>query len=98
MMFKFWGTLDLEAGDVIRINGDEVHSSVHIITRTYRRPYGDKRTFAVDGYTLLCETPYYDDDMNVGEITPLYLEEFLQRSENNTLEVLYRVCAGTDKS
>lgn len=97
MMFKFWDTLDLKAGDVIRINGDEVHSSVHIITRTYRRPYGDKRTFAVDGYTLLCETPYYDDDMNVGEITPLYLEEFLQRSENNTLEVLYRVCADTDK-
>tara|TARA_Y100001938_G_scaffold148296_1_gene231545 strand:- start:4155 stop:4448 length:294 start_codon:yes stop_codon:yes gene_type:complete len=97
-MFKFWDTLDLKAGDVIRINGDEVHSSVHIITRTYRRPYGDKRTFAVDGYTLLCETPYYDDDMNVGEITPLYLEEFLQRSENNTLEVLYRVCADTDKS
>ena len=98
MMFKFWDTLDLKAGDVIQINGDEVHSSVHIITRTYRRPYGDKRTFAVDGYTLLCETPYYDDDMNVGEITPLYLEEFLQRSENNTLEVLYRVCADTDKS
>ena len=97
MMFKFWDTLDLKAGDVIRINGDELHSSVHIVTRTYRLPYGDKRTFAADGYTLLCDTPYYDDDMNVGEITPLYLEEFLQRSENNSLEVLYRVYTDTDK-
>ena len=97
MIFRFWDTLDLKAGDVIRINGDEVHSSVHIITQTYRRPYGDGRVFGADGYTILCDTPYYDDDMRVGEISPLYLEEFLQRSENNTLEVLYRVYPTTDK-
>jgi len=97
MLFRYYNQLDLKAGDVIRINGNEAHSSVHIVTQTYRRPYGDGRVFGADGYTLLCDTPYYDDDMRVGEITPLYLEEFLQRSENNTLEVLYRVHPTTNK-
>ena len=98
MLFKFWDTLDLKVGDVIRINGNEEHSSVHIVTQTYHSPHGDGRVFGVDGYTLLCKTPYYDDDMKAGEITPLYLEEFLKRSENNTLEVIYRVYPTADKS
>ncbi len=98
MTFKFWDTLDLKAGDVIRINGDEIHSSVHIVTKTYHRPYGDGRVFGADGYTLLCDEPFYHDDMRVGEINPLYLEEFLKRSENNSLEVLYRVYPNTNKS
>ena len=68
------GMLDLKVGDVIRINGNEEHSSVHIVTQTYHSPHGDGRVFGVDGYTLLCKTPYYDDDMKAGEITPLYLK------------------------
>tara|TARA_R110000851_G_scaffold122514_2_gene251950 strand:+ start:13289 stop:13588 length:300 start_codon:yes stop_codon:yes gene_type:complete len=90
VQFKHYDKLDIRVGDIIKINGDDVYSSVHIVVRPFYRAFGDKGLFAVEAYTILCDEPYYEDDMRVGEICPLYLTEFLERAEENSLEVLHR--------
>lgn len=91
MLFRHYDKLDVRKGDIIKISGDGVHSSVHIVVRPHYRAFGDRELFAVDAYTILCDEPYYEDDMKVGEIGPLYLSEFLERTERNSLEVLHRI-------
>ncbi len=89
MEFKYCDKLDIRKGDVIKIND----SSIHIVLSRVRRTWAEGELFAVEGFTLLCDDYGYDDDMKVGQVNPLYLEEFLQRAEENSIEVLHRLHA-----
>lgn len=91
MRFNYRSKLDLRVGDIIRINGGQSYSSEHIIIKVFSKPYGENDIYGVTVYPLRCREAFYEDDIRVGTITPLYLEEFLSRSPDNSLDVLYRI-------
>ena len=97
MQFKSGDRLDIVEGDIVRINGN----SVHIVTKVHYKWDTSNHTFPIAygavAYTIKCDQYGYDDGMKVGQVCSLYIEEFLRRAEENSIEVLHRVYTDTVK-
>jgi len=84
--YSAYDKLDIYPGDLITVGCPRYHYSTHIVTEVHRRGW-DKTIYAVEAYTLRCDECGLEDGMKAGTVSPLYLEEFLIRNEENFIEV-----------
>ena len=84
--YSAYDKLDIYPGDLITVGCPRYHYSTHIVTEVHKRAWNNQ-IYGVMAYTLRCDECGLEDGMSAGTVTPLYLEEFLQRNEENFIEV-----------